>query len=130
MATALLTSNASFSDVFKQVYQPVMANMSITESEVWDLFTEQGGFDVIEGPDGKQINLAHVFSYGGGVGFMSEGDYIYASQDPNIKQSNINIKQVSATVEMSGQTMRRAKEGAAARGKHHAEPHLHDALSQ
>jgi len=113
MAGPVLTSTTTFSDVLKQVYEPVLQNLSVTESELWDLFTEQENFEVVEGPDGKQINLAHVFSYGGGVGFMGESDYIYASQDPNIKQSHINIKQASATVEMSGQVMRRVREGSA-----------------
>lgn len=114
MSGILQTSNATFNDVFKQIYEPAMANMVITESELKDLFTEVGGFEVSEGPDGKAINMSHIFSYGGGVGAMAEGDYIYASQDPDVKQSFLNIKQWGATVEMSGQTMRRAKEGAAA----------------
>lgn len=114
MTGAVLTSTGSFADTFKQVYEPRFREAVIQESEVWDLFQEVGGFEVSDGPDGKQINLAHVFSYGGGVGFMGESDYVYASQDPNIKQSFLNIKQATATVEMSGQTMRRAKEGSAA----------------
>lgn len=108
------TSTTTFTDVTKQVYEPLMRDLSVTESELWDLFTEEENFDVTEGPDGKQINLAHVFSYGGGVGFMAEDDYIYTSQDPDIKQSNITIKQATATVEMSGRVMRRVKEGPAA----------------
>jgi hypothetical protein len=114
MAGATLTSTTTFSDVLKQVYEPVLQNLSVTESELWDLFTEQESFEVTEGPDGKQINMAHVFSYGGGVGAMGENDYVYASQDPNIKQSFINIKQWTATVEMSGKVMRRVREGQAA----------------
>lgn len=114
MAGATLTSTTSFSDILKQVYEPVLQNLSVVESELWDLFTQEEAFQVTEGPDGKQINMAHVFSYGGGVGFMGENDYIYASQDPNIKQSNITIKQAAAVVEMSGRVMRRVREGQAA----------------
>lgn len=114
MAGAVLTSSTGLADVLKTVYEPLMRDLSVTESECWDLFTEEENFDVTEGPDGKQINLAHVFSYGGGVGAMGEGDYIYASQDPDIKQSSVTIKQWGATVEMSGRVMRRVKEGPAA----------------
>src|SRR5574340_424786 len=114
MAGATLTSTTTFSDVMKTVYEPVMRDQSVIESEMWDLFTEEENFDVTEGPDGKSINLAHVFSYGGGVTFASENDYIPASQDPNIKQSSINIGIMMCVVEMSGKVMRRIKEGPAA----------------
>lgn len=114
MAGATLTSTTSFNDVLKTVYEPLMRDLSVIETELWDLFTEEENFQVIEGPDGKSINISHLFSWGGGVGTMGENDYIYASQDPNIKQSSINIAQWEATVEMSGRVMRRVKEGPAA----------------
>ena len=114
MAGATLTSTTSFTDIQKTVYEPLMRDLSVTETELWDLFTEEENFQVIEGPDGKSINIAHLFSWGGGGGFMGESDYFYASQDPNIKQSSINIAQASMTLEMSGRTMRRVREGPAA----------------
>lgn len=110
----LLSSSSTFNDLFKQEYEPMMQNQIITESELRDLFSEVGGFTVTEGADGKQINLAHMFSAGGGVGTVAENDYIYGSTDPDIKQSFINIKQWQATVELSGRVLRRAKEGPAA----------------
>lgn len=111
MAGATFRSTTSFTDIQKIVYEPVMRDLSVIETELWDLFTEQENFTVVEGPDGKSINIAHLFSWGGGISWMSESDYIPASQDPNIKQSSITINQVGATVEMSGQVMRRVKEG-------------------
>lgn len=112
--SSTLTSSTSFSDVMKQVYEPIMRDLSVEESELWDLFTEQEDFPVTEGLDGKQINLSHVFSYGGGVGPMGEDDYLYDSTDPDIKQSHINVKQWTAAVEMSGRVMRRVRQGPAA----------------
>lgn len=114
MAGATFTSTTSFNDVLKTVYEPVMRDLSVVETELWDLFTEEENFSVVEGPDGKSINISHLFSWGGGISWMGENDYIPASQDPNIKQSSINIAQVGATVEMSGRVMRRVKEGPAA----------------
>jgi hypothetical protein len=114
MAGATFTSTTSFQDVTKTVYEPLMRDLSVTETELQDLFTEEENFSIQEGPDGKSINIAHLFSWGGGVSWMSQSDYIPAAQDPSIKQSSITIKQVGTTVEMSGQVMRRVKEGPAA----------------
>lgn len=100
--------------MLKQVYEPAMQNNIVAESEAWDLFTEQEGFEVTEGPDGKQINIGHLFSAGGGEGFQNEDDYIYTPTNPVVAQSNLNIKQITATVELSGRTLRRVKEGPAA----------------
>lgn len=111
MAGPTFTSTTSFTDVQKTVYEPVMRDLSVVETELWDLFTEEENFTVVEGPDGKSINIAHLFSWGGGISWMGEQDYIPAGQDPNIKQSSINIGQIACTVEMSGRTMRRVKEG-------------------
>lgn len=101
-------------DILKNVYEPAMQNQIVAESEVWDLFTQQEGFEVADGPDGKQVNIGHLFSAGGGEGFMLEDDYIPTAGTPNAKQSNITIKQIGATVELSGRTLRRVKQGPAA----------------
>ncbi len=110
----LLRSTANFNDAFKQEYEPVMQDSIVAESELKDVYSEVSGFTVAEGPDGKQINIAHMFSSGGGVQAIGESDYLPDSTSPNIKQSNITIKQWQALVELSGQVMRRAKEGPAA----------------
>ena len=108
------TSDTSFSDILKEEYEPIMQNQLVTDSEAKDLYTPADGFEVTEGPDGKQINIAHLFSAGGGGGFMDEDDYLYTSTNPSIKQSHINIKQAMVTAELSGRTLRRVKQGAAA----------------
>jgi hypothetical protein len=83
---------------------------------VRDVFTEQepGTFTVVEGPDGKQINISHLFSSGGGAGYFGEDDYLYTPQNPSIKQSSVNIKSAMTTAELSGRVLRRVKEGPAA----------------
>lgn len=115
--TGTLSSGSDFiglNDALKHVYEPAMANQAVTESELWDLFTQQEGFEVSEGPDGKQINLSHIFAAGGGAGFMNEDDYLYSATNPTIKQSSLTIKQAMVPVELSGRTLRRVKAGPAA----------------
>jgi len=101
-------------DILKHTYTEAFDNNVEKESEVSDIFQKAEGFQVHEGPDGKQINLSHVFSSGGGVGAMNEDDYLYTPTSPTAKQSYITIKQLSATVELSGRVLRRVKEGPAA----------------
>lgn len=109
----LLTSTTGFNDAFKTEYEPVMQDSIVQESELRDVFGE-GAFNTAEGPDGKGIMIAHMFSSGGGVQAIGEDDYIPDSTAPSLVQSKITIKQWQAQVELSGRVMRRAKEGPAA----------------
>jgi hypothetical protein len=100
--------------MLKQVYTKAFENNVEKESELADVIQKAEGFDVIEGPDGKQVNMGHIFSSGGGVGSMNEDDYLYTPTNPTAKQSSITIKQHVAVVELSGRTLRRVKKGPAA----------------
>lgn len=118
MSTTGTGTGSDFSglnDAMKIVYSDAFENNIEAEMEVLDFIkVVRDGFEIIDGPDGKQINLAHFFSSGGGVGAMNEDDYFYASTNPEVKQSNLNIKTLSATVQLSGRTLRRVKKGPAA----------------
>lgn len=115
--TGTKSSGSDFAGLFellKHVYEPEVANMVVAESEVEDCFTEQQGFSVTEGPDGKQINMAHVLSAGGGTSAMLEDDYFPTPTVASSKQSSLTIKQIATVVELSGRTLRRVKQGPAA----------------
>jgi hypothetical protein len=102
------------SDIMKETYGESFENNVEKETEVLSIIKQAEGFEITDGPDGKQINLSHVFSSGGGVGSMLEDDYLYTPTTPTAKQSQITIKQHTATVELSGRTLRRVKKGPAA----------------
>lgn len=101
-------------DMLKQVYTKAFENNVEKESELADVLQKAEGFDVVEGPDGKGVNMGHIFSSGGGVGSMNEDDYLYTPTNPTAKTSSITIKQHVAVVELSGRTLRRVKKGPAA----------------
>ena len=111
MSTAgLATSGSDFiglTDVLKQKYEPVLQNLLVSDSELHDLFTEVERFQVQEGADGKQINISHLFSGGGGAGFIDETGYIPSPTLPSSKQSSVTIKSLFGSAELSGRTMRR-----------------------
>jgi hypothetical protein len=115
--TGTLSSGTDFigmNEMLKNVYTDVFENNVEADEEVSDLFEKAEGFEVVDGPDGKQINMGHIFSSGGGVGSIKEDDYLYTPTAPTTKQSVITIKQHIAVVELSGRTLRRVKKGPAA----------------
>jgi hypothetical protein len=101
-------------DMLKQVYTKPFENNIEKESEVADLINQAEGFEVIDGPDGKQVNSGHIFSSGGGVGAINEDDYLYTPTNPTTKQSSITIKELVAVVELSGPHAAAREEGPAA----------------
>lgn len=115
--TGTMSSGTDFigmNEMLKEVYTKSFSNNVEKDEEVSDLITKADGFEVIEGPDGKKINMNHDFSSGGGVGSMNEDDYLYTPTTPVSKISYITIKQHTATVQLSGRTLRRVKKGEAA----------------
>lgn len=108
------TDFIGINDMLKQVYTEAFENNIEADSEVADLINRAEGFEVVDGPDGKQINIGHIFSSGGGVMSMLEDDYLPTPTAPTTKQSAVTVKQHVAIVELSGRTLRRVKKGPAA----------------
>jgi hypothetical protein len=101
-------------NMLKERYTKAFENNVEKDEEVADLITKAEGFEVVEGEDGKKINIGHIFSSGGGVGSMLEDDYLPTPTNPTTQQSSITIKQHVAMVQLSGRALRRVKKGPAA----------------
>jgi hypothetical protein len=100
--------------MLKERYTKAFENNVEKDEEVADLITKAEGFEVVEGEDGKKINIGHIFSSGGGVMSMLEDDYLPNPTNPTTQQSSITIKQHVAMVQLSGRALRRVKKGPAA----------------
>lgn len=96
-----------------QYTEPMQTNIE-GEMEVADAFKDAGDFETVDGPDGKQINIGHYLSAGGGVSFMNEDDTFIDDTPPEWKQGYVTIPQLGARVTLSGRTLRRVKAGPAA----------------
>lgn len=105
---------SGLNDMLKERYTKPFENNVEKDQEVADLISTASGFEVVEGEDGKKINIGHIFSSGGGVGSMLEDDYLPSPTNPTTKTSSITIKQHVAMVQLSGRTLRRVKKGPAA----------------
>jgi len=116
MVTGLGTGSdfSGLNDALKNVYTGPFNNTIEGESEVNDVFVDAGDFETVEGSDGKQINIGHYMSAGGGVSFSLEDDYLPDAKAPLWKQGNLTIKEMRIRADISGRAMSRAKEGPAA----------------
>lgn len=115
--TGTTTSTSDFgglNDAMKYVYTDSFDNNIEKEQEVLDVFDFAKGFRVVDGPDGKGIIINHIFSSGGGFASGLEGDYLPTPTLPSMKQSTTTIKKHTAVAELSGETLRRVKQGPAA----------------
>lgn len=117
MATIGTGTGSDFSglnDAMKYVYSESFEVNIEKEQEVMDAFKSAGNFKTVDGPDGKGVQIQHTFHSGGGFSAGLEDDYLPTSTNPSIKQSTITLKKLTAAVQLSGQALRRVKEGPAA----------------
>lgn len=116
-STGTKSSGSDFvglNDMMKERYTKAFENNVEKESEVSDVLTSAEGFEVVEGPDGKGVNIGHIFSSGGGSMSILEDDYLPTPTTPTTKQSKITIKAHTAVAQLSGRALRRVKSGPAA----------------
>ena len=113
MATTLVTDDA-MQAALKVIFDDVVVDNSVTDSEILDFFQESGGIKQDQTTGGRYIETAQMFALPSGVGFRSEDGYIPVPGGPKIENSRVPMKQVFGTVEMSGNTMKqvRSSEGA------------------
>lgn len=105
---------AGLNDAMKYVYSDAFEVNIEKEQEVLDIFEEAGKFKMVDTPDGKGIQIQHTFSSGGGYAAGNEDDYLPTPTKPVIKQGTITLKKHTAVAELSGQAMRRVRQGPAA----------------
>lgn len=108
--TAGVTGNVN--EAMKVIFQEPLTNSIVSDSELLDLFEQDMNVQVNQTTGGRYIELAHYFSLPAGVGARTlEGDYIPVPNGPVIRNSQVYLKKVEGVVQMSGDTMRRVRQG-------------------
>lgn len=108
------TSGAAetINQAMKIIFQEPLTNSIIQESEMLDLFEQDMNVEINQTTGGRYIEMAHYFTLPSGVGARRlEGDYIPVPGGPVIENSQVYLKKVEGTVQMTGDTMRRVKQG-------------------
>jgi hypothetical protein len=97
----------------KIIFEEPIQNALVQDTEVFDIFEQDVGVGVQQTNGGRFIELAHYAADGGGFGARREGGALPKSTAPSIFNGRINLRKNHMTVEMSGETMRRVKQGEA-----------------
>lgn len=99
-------------EAMKVIFEEPISDNIVAESELLDIFEQDMNVRVNETTGGRYIELAHYFHLPAGVGARAlEGDYIPVPEGPTIRNSQVYLKKIEGTVEMSGDTMRRVRQG-------------------
>lgn len=114
MASVGTTAGVDYNvnEAMKIIFEEPLTNSIVEDSELLDIFEQDMDVSVNQTTGGRYIELAHYFSLPAGVGARKlEGDYIPVPNGPVIKNSQIYLKKIEGVVQMTGDTMRRVKQG-------------------
>lgn len=95
----------------KVIFEDSVSENMVTDSDLLDAFDQDSGIQVEQTTGGRYITLAHYFQLPAGVGARHELDYIPVPEGPVIENSRINLRKIMGTVEMTGDVMRKCKQG-------------------
>lgn len=99
-------------EAMKVIFQEPLTKSIVQDSEMLDIYQRDMGVDIKQTAGGRYIELAHYFNLPAGVGARRlEDDYIPVPDGPVIRNSQVFLKKIEGTVQMTGDTMRRVKKG-------------------
>jgi hypothetical protein len=109
----MATWNTAAADaLLKTVFQDPLFDGVVTHSRVIDLFEQNS--NVKEGPQGKYIELAHMFGYNEGIGSRSEDGFLPVPGNPTFVNGRVNLKKTLAVAQMTRNIMANAVKSKAA----------------
>jgi hypothetical protein len=109
LAVGITTTTTDMDAAMKIIFEDTLVNNAVTDSELLAEFQDGGGIKTDQTTGGRYIETAQLFNLPAGVGFRAEGGYIPVPRGPVIKNSRIYLKKVVATVEMTGDTLKRVR---------------------
>ena len=101
-------------EALKIVFDEPINNNIIQDSEVYDLMQQDSSIPVRETEAGRYVELAHYAADGGGFGARRENGALPEASPPSIFNGRIFLRKNHMLVEMSGEAMRRVRQGEAA----------------
>lgn len=102
----------NINEAMKILFEDPLTNSIVSDSELLDIFKKDMNVKINSTTGGRFIEMAHYFALPAGVGARAlEDDYIPVPDGPRIRNSQVYLKKIEGTVQMSGDTMRRVKQG-------------------
>lgn len=109
----MATFDTSAADaMLKVVTDGVLFDNVVTFSKTIDLF--EANSDVVEGPQGRYVELSHMFGYNEAVGARSENGFLPVPGNPTFVNGRIRLKKTLAVAQMTESVMKNAMSGKAA----------------
>ena len=109
----MTTFNTAAADaMLKTVFQDPMWDGVVLHSRVIDLFEQNS--NVKEGPQGKYIELAHMFGYNEGIGSRNEDGFLPVPGNPTFVNGRVTLKKTLAVAQMTRNLMANAVKSKAA----------------
>lgn len=104
--------DGNVNEAMKIIFEEPLTNSIVKDSEMLDIFEQDMNVQINQTTGGRYIEMAHYFTLPAGVGARRlEGDYIPVPNGPVIQNSQVFLKKIEGTVQMTGDTMRRVKRG-------------------
>lgn len=106
-----MTSNATalavLDPAMKVIANEPLVNSFLAESQLADLFTEDGNIQTDTTTGGRYIERAHIDGLPAGFGARAENDNLPEADDPSFYNTRIYLRSLYGVLEMTGHTMRR-----------------------
>ncbi|KPK09541.1 MAG: hypothetical protein AMS20_00010 [Gemmatimonas sp. SG8_28] len=109
----MTTWNTAAADaMLKQVFQDPLFDGVVLHSKVLDLFQQNS--NVKEGPQGRYVELAHMFGYNEGIGARNEDGFLPIPGNPTFVNGRVYLKKNLAVAQMTRNVMANAVKSKAA----------------
>jgi len=98
--------------MLKTVFQDPLFDGVVLHSRVIDLYTQNS--NVRDGPQGRFVELAHMFGYNEGIGSRNEDGFLPVPGNPTFVNGRVTLKKTLAVAQMTRNVMANAVKSKAA----------------
>jgi hypothetical protein len=103
------TTLAQLDGALKIFFSGSLVTSVVQDSETLDLFVADNNVQVEQTTGGRYIETAQMFRSPAGVGARRDVDYVPVPSGPIIENARVYLKKTLGSLEMTGDTMRRAR---------------------
>ena len=97
--------------ILKQIFEEPLVTNVVTDSELMGCFETDTNVMEEQTTGGRYIESAHYFALSGGAGAITERGTFPQADPPVFNNSRVYLKKLGGSVELTGDEMRRVKEG-------------------
>ncbi len=100
---------ADLDEALKIIFSDPLINNIVEDTELLDIFKVDMNVQSDDTTGGRHVEMSQYFRLPAGVGARAENEYIPEADDPRFENSQINLRKIQGTIEMTGDVMRRVR---------------------